>query len=411
MSFVVMDPDPNVRVEKAIEDIRAGRMVILIDDENRENEGDLTMAASAVTPEAINFMATHGRGLICLTLTEERVDELSLPMMATHNKSPYETAFTVSIEAREGVTTGISAADRAHTIKVAIDPNMGHGDIVVPGHVFPLRARSGGTLVRTGQTEGSVDLATMAGLHPSGVICEIMNEDGTMARLPDLERFGAEHGIRIVAVADIIAWRLRHETLVEVSLEGPVRIPGLGDFYARVYKELTGSGMHLALTRGEVGNGEPVLTRVQAFNPTGDVFGAMSCDTRGQLDGALSAISEADHGVLLYMHIGGEEPESLLARIKSTLQPAEQEPEEPTVTSQGRGLRHLGVGAQILVDLGVSKMKLMTNNPRKIVGLEGYGLEVVERVPLAVPVDDDNASYLRARRFQLGHLLPDIEAS
>ena len=411
MSFVVMDPDPNVRVEKAIEDIRAGRMVILIDDENRENEGDLTMAASAVTPEAINFMATHGRGLICLTLTEERVDELSLPMMATHNKSPYETAFTVSIEAREGVTTGISAADRAHTIKVAIDPEMGHGDIVVPGHVFPLRARNGGTLVRTGQTEGSVDLATLAGLHPSGVICEIMNEDGTMARLPDLERFGAEHGIRIVAVADIIAWRLRHETLVEVCQEGPLRIPGLGDFHARVYKELTGTGMHLALSRGEVGNGDPVSTRVQAFNPTGDVFGAMSCDTRGQLDGALAAISEANHGVLLYMHIGGEEPESLLARIKSTLQPAQREPEEPTVTSQGRGLRHLGVGAQILVDLGVSKMKLMTNNPRKIVGLEGYGLQVVERVPLAVPVDDDNASYLRTRRFQLGHLLPDIEAS
>jgi len=411
MSFVVMDPDPTIRVEKAIEDIRAGRMVILIDDEDRENEGDLTMAASMVTPEAVNFMATHGRGLICLTLTEERVDQLSLPMMATHNKSPYETAFTVSIEAREGVTTGISAADRAHTIKVAIDPEMGHGDIVVPGHVFPLRARNGGTLVRTGQTEGSVDLATLAGLHPSGVICEIMNEDGTMARLPDLERFGAEHGIRIVAVADIIAWRLRHETLVEVALEGPVRIPGHGDFHCRVYRELTGSGMHLSLGRGEIGNGEPVLTRVQSFNPVGDVFGAMSCDTRGQLDGALAAIAEADHGVLLYMHIGGEDAGGLLGRMKSILQPAAEEPVEPTVTSQGRGLRHLGVGAQILVDLGVRSMKLMTNNPRKIVGLEGYGIEVAERVPLAVPVDDDNASYLRTRRLQLGHLLPDIEAS
>ena len=411
MSFVVMDPDPNKRVEMAIEDIREGRMVILIDDEDRENEGDLTMAASQVTPEAINFMATHGRGLICLTLTEDRVDELSLPMMATHNKSPYETAFTVSIEAREGVTTGISAADRAHTIKVAIDPEMGHGDIVVPGHVFPLRARNGGTLVRTGQTEGSVDLATLAGLHPSGVICEIMNEDGTMARLPDLERFGAEHGIRIVAVADIIAWRLRHETLVEVALEGPVRIPGLGDFRCRVYRELTGTGMHLALIRGNIVDGEPVLTRVQSFNPAGDVFGAMSCDTRGQLDGALTAIAEADHGVLLYMHIGGEDPQVLLERLKSTLQPASEDPVEPTVTSQGRGLRHLGVGAQILVDLGVQKMKLMTNNPRKIVGLEGYGIEVTERVALAVPVDDDNASYLRARRLQLGHLLPDIEAS
>jgi 3,4-dihydroxy 2-butanone 4-phosphate synthase/GTP cyclohydrolase II len=406
-----MDPDPSKRVEAAIEDIRAGKMVILVDDEDRENEGDLTMAASAVTPEAINFMATHGRGLICLTMTEERIEQLGLPMMATHNKSPYETAFTVSIEAREGVTTGISAADRAHTIKVAIDPSKGHGDIVVPGHVFPLRARNGGTLVRTGQTEGSVDLAKLAGLPPSGVICEIMNEDGTMARLPDLERFGAKHGIKIVAVADIIRWRLRNETLVKVEVDAPIRIPGLGKFQCRVYREVTGSSMHMALYRGEVGNGEPVLTRVQSYNPAGDVFGAMSCDTRGQLDGALQAISEADHGVLLYMHVGGEETESLIARIQSAVQPPVDEPDEPTVTSQGRGLRHLGVGAQILVDLGVSRMKLMTNNPRKIVGLEGYGIEVAERVPLAVPVDDENASYLRARRLHLGHLLPDIEAS
>jgi 3,4-dihydroxy 2-butanone 4-phosphate synthase/GTP cyclohydrolase II len=406
-----MDPDPSKRVEAAIEDIRAGKMVILVDDEDRENEGDLTMAASAVTPEAINFMATHGRGLICLTMTEERIEQLGLPMMATHNKSPYETAFTVSIEAREGVTTGISAADRAHTIKVAIDPSKGHGDIVVPGHVFPLRARNGGTLVRTGQTEGSVDLAKLAGLPPSGVICEIMNEDGTMARLPDLERFGAKHGIKIVAVADIIRWRLRNETLVKVEVDAPIRIPGLGKFQCRVYREVTSSSMHMALYRGEVGNGEPVLTRVQSYNPAGDVFGAMSCDTRGQLDGALQAISEADHGVLLYMHVGGEETESLIARIQSAVQPPVDEPDEPTVTSQGRGLRHLGVGAQILVDLGVSRMKLMTNNPRKIVGLEGYGIEVAERVPLAVPVDDENASYLRARRLHLGHLLPDIEAS
>lgn len=411
MSFVVMDPDPIKRVEAAIADIRAGKMVILVDDEDRENEGDLTMAASTVTPEAINFMATHGRGLICLTLTEDRVDDLGLPMMATHNKSPYETAFTVSIEAREGVTTGISAADRAHTIKVAIDPSKGHGDIVVPGHVFPLRARSGGTLVRTGQTEGSVDLARLAGLPPSGVICEIMNEDGTMARLPDLERFGAEHGIRIVAVADIIRWRLRNETLVRVEVDAPVRVPGHGEFQCRVYREVTGTGLHMALSRGEINNGSPVLTRVQSYNPAGDVFGAMSCDTRGQLDGALKAIAEADHGVLLYMHVGGEEPEGLIARIQSVVQPPTEEPEEPTVTSQGRGLRHLGVGAQILVDLGVSSMRLMTNNPRKIVGLEGYGIEVAERVPLAVPMDDDNASYLRARRLQLGHILPDIEAS
>ena len=411
MSFVVMDPDPIKRVEAAIADIRAGKMVILVDDEDRENEGDLTMAASQVTPEAINFMATHGRGLICLTMTEARVDALGLPMMATHNKSPYETAFTVSIEAREGVSTGISAADRAHTIKVAIDETKGHGDIVVPGHVFPLRARNGGTLVRTGQTEGSVDLARLAGLPPSGVICEIMNEDGSMARLPDLERFGAKHGVRIVAVADIIRWRLRNETLVNVEVDAPIRIPGFGDFQCRIYREVTGTGLHLALSRGDIANGEPVLTRVQSFNPAGDVFGAMSCDARGQLDGALQAISEADHGVLLYMHIGGEEPEGLIARIQAAVQPPTEEPDEPTVTSQGRGLRHLGVGAQILVDLGVNRMRLMTNNPRKIVGLEGYGLEVTERVSLAVPVDDDNATYLRARRLHLGHLLPDVKAN
>jgi 3,4-dihydroxy 2-butanone 4-phosphate synthase/GTP cyclohydrolase II len=411
MSFVVMESDPIKRVELAIADIRAGKMVILVDDEDRENEGDLTMAASAVTGEAINFMATHGRGLICLTLTEERVEDLSLPMMAIHNKSPYETAFTVSIEAREGVSTGISAADRAHTIKVAIDPSKGHADIVVPGHVFPLRARSGGTLVRTGQTEGSVDLARLAGLAPSGVICEIMAEDGTMARLPDLKIFGEKHQIHIVAVADIIRWRLRTETLVEVKVDAPVRIPGHGDFRCKVYQEMTGSGMHMALVRGNVDNGEPVLARVQAYNPAGDVFAAMSCDTRGQLDGALSAIAKADHGVLLYMHIGGEESEGLISRIQGSLQPSAEAPKEASVSAKGKGLRHLGVGAQILADLGVKQMKLMTNNPRKIIGLEGFGIEVVERVPLAVPVNDDNASYLRARRLHLGHILPDIEAT
>jgi 3,4-dihydroxy 2-butanone 4-phosphate synthase/GTP cyclohydrolase II len=411
MSFIVMDPDPIKRVEAAIEDIRAGRMVILVDDEDRENEGDLTMAASAVTPQAVNFMATHGRGLICLTMTEERVEHLGLPMMAAHNKSPYETAFTVSIEAREGVTTGISAADRAHTIQVAIDPTKGHGDIVIPGHVFPLRARNGGTLVRTGQTEGSVDLARLAGLDPSGVICEIMNEDGTMSRLPDLEKFGAEHKIRIVAVADIIRWRLRNETLVNVEVDESVRIPGLGEYRCRVYREITGTGMHLALFRGDIADGEPVLTRVQAYNPAGDVFGAMSCDTRGQLDGALRAISEADRGVLLYMHIGGEETSSLLARIKSVVEPPKEEADEVAAASKGGGNRNLGVGAQILIDLGVKEMRLMTNNPQKIVGLEGYGIEVVERVPISVPVDDDNASYLRARRLHLGHILPDVGAS
>jgi 3,4-dihydroxy 2-butanone 4-phosphate synthase/GTP cyclohydrolase II len=256
-----------------------------------------------------------------------------------------------------------------------------------------------------------VDLARLAGLDPSGVICEVMKEDGTMARLPDLEAFGAKHKIRIVAVADIIRWRLRHETLVKVEMDAPVRIPGLGQYQCRVYREITGTGMHLALFRGDIADGEPVLTRVQAYNPAGDIFGAMSCDTRGQLDGALSAITQADRGVLLYMHIGGEETTSLLARIKSVVEPPQEEPIEAKASSGGRGIRNLGVGAQILIDLGVTEMKLMTNNPQKIVGLEGYGIEVVERVPLSVPVDDENASYLRARRLHLGHLLPDVGAS
>ncbi len=411
MSFVVMEPDALKRVEYAVEDIRAGRMVILIDDEDRENEGDLTMAAAAVTPEAVNFMATHGRGLICLTLTEERVDQLRLPMMTSHNHSPFDTAFTVSIEAREGVTTGISAQDRARTIQAAIDPANGPADLVTPGHVFPLRARNGGTLVRTGQTEGSVDLARLAGLPPSGVICEIMNDDGTMARLPDLEQFGAEHNIRIVTVADIIRYRLRTELLVEIEVEAPVQVPGLGTFNARVYRESTGSGIHLALWKGDLSGDEPVLSRVQTYSPVGDVFGAMSCDHRMQLEGALGAISDAGRGVLLYMHIGGQEPDALLERIRGSLQVPTEPEIDPVVTSQGRGLRHLGVGAQMLVGLGVQKMRLMTNNPRKIVGLEGYGLEVVERVPLQVPVSDENAPFLRARKLRLGHLLPDVEAN
>jgi len=411
MSFEVMDPDPLRRVEFAIEDIRAGRMVILIDDEDRENEGDLTMAAAAVTPEAINFMAIHGRGLICLTLTEERVEQLRLPMMTSHNHSPYDTAFTVSIEAREGVTTGISAADRARTVQAAIDPNNGPQDLVTPGHIFPLRARNGGTLVRTGQTEGSVDLARLARLPPSGVICEVMNDDGSMARLPDLEQFGARHKIRIVTVADIIRWRLLHESLVEVQVEAPVQIPGLGTFHARVYQEHTSSSLHLALWRGDLTGGEPILTRVQSYSPVADVFGAMSSDARVQMEIALGAIHDAGQGVFLYMHIGGETTAELLARIRSSMQAPDGEPVEPVVTSQGRGLRHLGVGAQILANLGVSKMRLMTNNPRKIVGLEGYGLEVVERVPLHVPISEENAPFLRARKLHLGHLLPDVEAS
>ena len=403
MDFAVMDPDPIKRVEHAIEDIRAGRMVILVDDEDRENEGDLTMAADAVTPEAINFMATHGRGLICLTLTEERVAQLQLPMMASNNQSPYGTAFTVSIEAREGVSTGISAADRALTVKAAVDPSNGPHDLVTPGHVFPLRARNGGVLVRTGQTEGSVDLARLAGLTPAGVICEIMNEDGTMARLPDLERFGVEHGIRIVAVADLIRWRMRNEVLVEREFDSTLQARGIGEFKVRGYRSLTDGGLHLALWKGELSDDAPVLARVQAYCPTGDAFASPACDCGAQLDAALRRIEDEGHGVVLYMHVGGQgQAPAVLARLKAHLGVTDAQKGD----AGGGELRELGMGAQMLVDVGARRLRLMTNNPRKIVGLEGYGLEVVERVPLSTPTSDDNAAFLRDRREQLGHLIP-----
>jgi 3,4-dihydroxy 2-butanone 4-phosphate synthase/GTP cyclohydrolase II len=401
--FTVMDPDPIKRVEQALEDIRAGRMVILVDDEDRENEGDLTMAANAITPEAINFMATHGRGLICLTMTEDRVRELQLPMMATNNRSPYQTAFTVSIEAREGVSTGISAADRSHTIRTAIDPTKGASDLVTPGHVFPLRARDGGVLVRTGQTEGSVDLARLAGLDPSGVICEIMNEDGTMARLPDLEKFGAEHRIRIVTVADIIRWRIRNEVLVENVAESVLPTPAWGELNVRVYRSQTDGGTHMALWKGDLAAQSSVLTRVQAYCPTGDVFHSQSCDCAAQLDAALTAISSEDAGVLIYLHVGaGSHMDSLLARMRAHLGVTDARSGD----AGGGELREMGTGAQILVDLGARQLRLMTNNPRKIVGLEGYGLTVSERVPLSVKPSETNARYLAERREQLGHLIP-----
>ncbi|MFN7142710.1 MAG: 3,4-dihydroxy-2-butanone-4-phosphate synthase [Myxococcota bacterium] len=398
MEFEVMAPDPERRVQTAIDAIRAGKMVILVDDEDRENEGDLTMAASMVTPEAINFMAKWGRGLICLTLTEDRVAELQLPMMATNNRSPFATAFTVSIEAREGVSTGISAADRAHTIQVAIDAKKGAGDLISPGHVFPLRARDGGVLVRTGQTEGSVDLARLAGLPPAGVICEIMNDDGTMARLSDLERFAAEHKLHIVTVADVVRWRLRNERLVRRVLETPMPTEEFGELKATFYQDTSG-GMHLALSVGDLAGG-PVLARVQSSTGPVDVFRALTSDSSDQLRSAVSRIAEEGRGVLLYLHIdGGPSPEAYLARLKEHLVPG--------AGSQGEGdkLRGLGTGAQILLDLGVKELRLLTNNPRKIVGLEGFGLRVVERIPLHAEPRPDRSAFLESRRQQLGHLL------
>jgi 3,4-dihydroxy 2-butanone 4-phosphate synthase/GTP cyclohydrolase II len=408
MAFEVMSSDFYERVEVAIGDIRAGKMVILVDDEDRENEGDLTMAAELVTPEAINFMATHGRGLICVTLTEERVNQLGLNMMAPNNKSPYETAFTVSIEAREGVTTGISVADRARTIQVADDPQYSAHDIVTPGHVFPLRAREGGVLVRTGQTEGSVDLARMAGLRSSGVICEIMNPDGTMSRMPDLKKFAAEHELHIVTIEDIIRWRLRNERLVVPELDAVLPVPGLGEFDCRVYRSMTDDGLHLAIWKGDLSG--DVLVRVQASDPVGDVFRAESSDAWGQLGSALERIAK-EGGVVLYMHLyGGRSSESLLGMLRAHLLPARGAKEVDRVPPKGNALRDFGTGAQILLHLGLKRLRLLTNNPRKIAGLNGYGLEVVERVPIGVATTAANEGLLKAKANALGHLLEFPEA-
>jgi 3,4-dihydroxy 2-butanone 4-phosphate synthase / GTP cyclohydrolase II len=403
MSFTVLDPDPMRRVELAVEDIRAGRMVILVDDEDRENEGDLTIAADAVTPEAINFMAKHGRGLICLTLTEERVQQLRLPMMVANNKSPYHTAFTVSIEAREGVSTGISAHDRAHTVRVAIDPSTRPHDLVTPGHVFPLRSRDGGVLTRIGQTEGSVDLARLAGLTPAGVICEIMNDDGSMARLKDLEKFGLEHNIRIVAIADLVRWRLRNEVLVEQVVDTETTIGELGSFRVQVFKSRADGSIHMALSQGDLSGDKPVLARVQAASHAVDVFGFSTTDSSAQLLHALHLIAKEELGVLLYMNIAGADPDSTLRALRMHLGDIKKGGIDNAI---GDGaLREMGTGAQILVQMGVRRLRLMTNNPRKIIGLEGFGLNVTERVPLQVPVSDENFPYLNAKRIELGHLL------
>ena len=408
MEFEVMSNDPMERVDAAVKAIKAGAMVILVDDEDRENEGDLTMAAEMITPEAINFMATHGRGLICLTMTEERIEELQLNMMASNNKSVFETAFTVSIEAREGVTTGISAADRAQTIKVAIDPQKGPQDLVVPGHIFPLRSRNGGVLTRTGQTEGSVDLSKLAGLHPSGVICEIMNDDGTMARLPDLKIFAKKHGLHIVTIADLIQWRLRNERLVVPEFDAKLPVSGIGTFDCRVYRSMTDGSMHLAVWSGEL-TGE-VLVRVQSSDPVGDVFRAESSDAWSQLGASLEQIRD-NGGVLLYMHLfGGRSAESLVSLLKAHLLPADRgSNDDERIPPKMTNLRDFGTGAQILLHLGLRKLRLLTNNPRKIVGLEGYGLEVVDRVPLTVETTDANRALLAGKVASLGHIIKIVE--
>jgi len=400
---------PIAKIEAALEDIRQGKMVILVDDEDRENEGDLTMAAEMVTDEAINFMAKEGRGLICLSLTEERADHLDLPLMVTENSSSFGTAFTVSIEARKGVSTGISAADRAQTIRVAIDENSTAHDLARPGHVFPLRARKGGVLVRTGQTEGSVDLARLAGLKPAGVICEIMNDDGTMARMPQLKVFAEQHDLRIVTVADLVEYRMRKELLVRRAAETALPTCFGGDFQAIVYENDVDNAQHVALIKGEIKDDTPVLVRVHSECLTGDVFGSMRCDCGQQLQAAMAQIEEAGSGVVVYMRQEGRGI-GLVNKLKAyALQDCGHDTVEANEALGFKAdLRDYGIGAQILADLGVRKIKLMTNNPKKIVGLQGYGLEVVERVKIEMPANRVNQRYLLTKKEKMGHLLENL---
>jgi 3,4-dihydroxy 2-butanone 4-phosphate synthase/GTP cyclohydrolase II len=396
-------------VEAAVEDIRAGKMVILVDDADRENEGDLCLAADRVTPEAINFMAKYGRGLICLSLVEEQLERLHLSMMVPdyENNSGFGTAFTVSIEAREGVTTGISAADRATTVLTAINPEAHPNDLARPGHVFPLRAREGGVLRRAGQTEGSVDLARLAGLTPAGVICEIMNDDGTMARMPDLIEFGAEHAIKIVTIADLIQYRLRNEKLVQRAAEASMPTVTAGDFRAIVYANDIDHVDHIALVKGEIDGDVPVLVRVHSECLTGDAFGSLRCDCGEQLEAALKMIDEVGMGVLLYMR---QEGRGIGLKNKIKAYGLQDDEGLDTVQANERlgfpaDLRDYGVGAQILHDLGVRKMRIITNNPGKRAGIEGYGLQIVERVPIEIKPNESNLEYLRTKKEKLGHVL------
>ena len=396
---------PFVTIEEAIEDIRQGRMVVVCDDEDRENEGDLTIAAQFVTPEAINFMAKEGRGLICLALTPERCDELGLNLMAAKNESSFQTPFTVSIEARTGVSTGISAADRARTIQVAIDPAASPRELVQPGHVFPLKARAGGTLERVGQTEAAVDLARLAGLTPAGVICEVMNDDGTMARVPDLVGYCARHGLKMITVADLVAYRRRTEKLIErvVSTQLPT---AFGDFVAFGYRSLLDGKHHVALVKGDVDGAKDVLVRVHSECITGDVFHSLRCDCGEQLESALQMIEAEGSGVLLYLSQEGRGI-GLLNKLRAYRL---QEEGLDTVEANLRlglpaDLRDYGIGAQILVDLGLTSIRILTNNPKKISGLAGHGLSVTAQLPIIHPPNPHNRAYLRAKRDRLDHML------
>lgn len=397
------------RIEAALNDIKEGRMVILVDDEDRENEGDLCMVAELVTPKAVNFMASRARGLVCLALAEDRADQLNLRPMVDENTSLYRTAFTVSVDAKKGVTTGISAHDRAVTIQTVVKEGASPEELVRPGHIFPLRARKGGVLVRAGQTEGSVDLARLAGLKPAGVICEIMKEDGTMARMPDLERFSKEHGIRIVTIADIIEYRLRKDKLVSRIAEATIPTKYGGEFRAIAYQNEVDFHEHLALVKGEINPDEPVLVRVHSECLTGDVLGSLRCDCGDQLKGAMKMIEKEGSGVLLYMH---QEGRGIGLANKLKAYQLQDEGFDTVEANERLGfmadLRDYGIGAQILVDLGVRKMRIITNNPKKIKGLEGYGLELFDRVPIESTPHVKNVEYLRVKKEKMGHIITNL---
>ena len=396
-----------ISVEEAIEQIRIGNMVILVDDEDRENEGDLTMAAEKVTPQSINFMAKYGRGLICLSLTSEQCDRLELPSMVRNNTSPFQTGFTISIEAKRGVTTGISAADRATTILTAVADNAKASDLVRPGHVFPLRARNGGVMVRVGQTEGSVDLARLAGLKPAGVICEIMDEDGTMARMPSLQEFSQKHGIGIVTIADLVEYRMRAESFVHRAAATVIPTVHGGEFEMIAFENDVDNLLHIALVKGEINPEQPALVRVHSECMTGDIFGSLRCDCGDQLHRAMEIIAQEGSGVIIYLRQEGRGI-GLVNKLKAY--ELQQKQGFDTVEANIKlgfkdDLRDYGIGAQMLRSIGVRKMRLLTNNPKKMVGLEGYGLSIVEQIPIEIEPNEYNRCYLECKKLKMGHML------